>query len=211
MHKKGIFKFTALIITLTLFITSTICPLNVLAVDSNYFDLIDNSPLEGYEYAFFGDSISYGTGEENIHVFSQMKAWGGRIKKKHGIRSRNVSFSGAAVSTNKEINQGRGVAEKDEVWTILKQLNKIWDSGYNPDVYVLHGGVNDCGTNTRIGSLSPYYDGLYNRANFIGGLEDTFYRIYKKNPNALILYIVNFKLIDNCATLRYSYYCCLIL
>ena len=129
--------------------------------------------LYGKTALFLGDSITYGTGEDD----SLYCSWAGRLSAKYGMTAVNAGDPGARVS------------HTGSSGFIVNGLKK-WTAAQSPDMIVMHGGVNDAINQIEIGQISA--DGNLNLQTFAGGLEDMFKKAKEAHPTSALFYITNY-------------------
>lgn len=137
--------------------------------------------LTGKRILFTGDSICDAYCERVNNRRDIMYGWASRIGEYNQMVWRTTGYGGASVSNCRGDN------------TILKQLKSKQGASY--DIVVLHGGVNDAWDSAPVGSLTNSYDPAdFNMSTFAGGLETTLQFAKAAFPDALICYIINFRL-----------------
>ena len=129
--------------------------------------------LYGKTALFLGDSITYGTGEDD----SLYCSWAGRLGAKYGMTVVNAGDPGARIS------------HTGSSGFIVNGLNK-WTSAQSPDMIVMHGGVNDAINQIAIGQISA--DGNLDLQTFAGGLENMFKKVKEAHPTSALFYITNY-------------------
>ena len=137
--------------------------------------------LTGKRILFVGDSICEAICERSNNRRDIMYGWASRIGEYNQMVWRTTGYGGASVSNCRGEN------------TILKQLKLKQNASY--DIVVLHGGVNDAWDSAPVGSLTNSFDPEdFNMSTFAGGLETTLQFAKETFPDALICYIINFRL-----------------
>lgn len=137
--------------------------------------------LTGKRILFTGDSITDAYCERTNARRDIMYGWVSRIGEYNGMKWITTGYGGASVSDCRGEN------------TILRQLRRKQNSSY--DIVVLHGGVNDAWDSAPLGKISDSFDPKdFNVSTFAGGLETTIQFAKTCFPDAIIGYIINFKL-----------------
>ena len=180
-------KFLRLLLT-SLFLSSLFvaCTAPALAAASESSDKdkgyeTKETVLTGKRILFVGDSICEAICERSNNRKDIMYGWASRIGEYNQMVWRTTGYSGASVSDCRGEN------------TILKQLKSKQNASY--DIVVLHGGVNDAWDSAPAGSLTKSFDPEdFNMSTFAGGLETTLQFAKEHFPDALICYIINFRL-----------------
>lgn len=142
------------------------------------------SVLTGKNVLFIGDSIGAKTShDENEEHY----AYAGRIMYNYelGEGSINKCTSGAALSTCRPTN------------LIYAQTRGVKNRSF--DMIVIEGGVNDAWDRAPIGQMSDmpiddFKKGEVDRSTVAGGLEYLLYTLRTEHPDAVLTYVINYKL-----------------
>lgn len=143
------------------------------------------SPLNGLNALFMGDSISYGAGDTLSYLRSG-RAWAGRIADITGLNATNASVSGAKASF---------ISGDDETKWLFNQYKA--HSGEEFDLIVMQGGVNDARHLRQVGKISESTsesDLLKNIGTYAGGLQWFFHNVKEIFPDAKLFFIANHRL-----------------
>ena len=145
----------------------------------------ENKPsiLKDKSALFVGDSITEAICEAGISELSKSAGWPGRIGTANNMRFVNKGLSGASVSNCRGSN------------TILAQLQSM--KGKSFDLVVMHGGVNDAWDSAPVGKITAndnFDEKTFDKSTFAGGLEYMFWYAKKNYPDAVLGYIINFRL-----------------
>jgi lysophospholipase L1-like esterase len=134
---------------------------------------------------FFGDSITYGTGNMvTVNGKTIGYSWANYIGDHYDLAGiTNAGKSGWYVSNN-----------SDKFITSIVRTYK----GTNYDYIMLHGGCNDAGNKIKMGTYNDSdFSGNYDDTTFLGGLETYLYTVINQWPNATIGYIINYQTPNN--------------
>ena len=145
----------------------------------------ESSPLKDLTICFYGDSVCSANCERDTE-YADIRGWAGRIGAVTGCTFYNFGVSGASVSDCRGAN------------TILTQLKQTKSQGINPDVIVLHGGVNDAWDAIEVGEISPSFASYskFNPSTFAPALEQVIAYAEDTFPDAEICYVINFEFLN---------------
>ena len=174
----------------------------IYGIDLNDWGLDEESPLNGLDALFIGDSISRG-GHDYISYLDHSKdsalrlAWAGGLAAHTGLNSVNASVSGARISYHDD-------SDNPGHW-IYTQMEKHY--GEHFDFIVMHGGVNDCpdgryvlgtplpvtATEEEITAMvqTKSQDPAGKKTSFALGLQYTIMMARKNFPDAKLFYVAN--------------------
>ena len=138
--------------------------------------------LKGKKALFLGDSIVMASGY-------RFEGWPHRIKTNYQmIIGKNRGADGASLSTCRDQN------------LVYNHMMNNYASDKTPyDFVVLEGGVNDAWDKIAVGTMDPAtaeetdIDAL-DRSTMAGGMEHLLYNAKQLYPNAVIIFVFNFKL-----------------
>ena len=137
--------------------------------------------LTGKRILFTGDSICEAICERQNGRRDIMYGWASRIGEYNQMTWITTGYGGASVSNCRGEN------------TILRQLRLKQNSSY--DIVVLHGGVNDAWDKAPFGRITDSFDPEdFDLSTFAGGLEATIQFAKSCFPDAIMGYIINFRL-----------------
>ncbi len=140
----------------------------------------EENPLTGKTALFVGDSICEAMTEWGDPTYARTIGWAGRIFKSSGMTGINASRSGASLSNCRDTN------------TVIAQLATYKSKTF--DYVILHGGVNDAWDVAPVGEMTEGFAGPFDLSTFAGGLENTIRYAKEQFPDAIVGYIINFRL-----------------
>ena len=177
---KRFFKATLCLALCVLMTTSVLMSASFAA-----YPVKENSPLEGINVGFYGDSICAAK-VDNGTATEYVKGWAGRIGVTNKMVWTNHGVGGASVSNIRGTN------------TIIAQLRNLHKT--KEEMILLHGGTNDAWDGAKIGTMTEGFaasdSGAYDVTTFAGGLEQVLAYVKEKKPNAIVGYIINFKFVN---------------
>ena len=135
---------------------------------------------------YYGDSICDKTSQEDPErQKTRFYSYAGRISEMYGTKELNRSKSGASLST---VRQGNLIITQ----TKADLRRKI-------DMIVIEGGVNDAWDSAPVGkpsdmTVEDFDASRLDRSTMAGGLEELLWKLTTAHPEAVIVYMINFKL-----------------
>ena len=142
--------------------------------------------LNGKLVVYYGDSIC----DKSSHDYpeklkTKFFSYAGRITEMYGTRDFNRGKSGASLST---VRQGNFIISQ----TRADQRRKV-------DMIVIEGGVNDAWDSAPVGEVSDmtaenFDKSKLDKSTMAGGLEELLWTLKTNHPEAVIVYMINFKL-----------------
>jgi len=175
---KRLFKM-ALCLTLAAVMATTV----FMSASFAAYPVKENSPLEGINVGFYGDSICAAK-IDNGTATEYVKGWAGRIGVTNKMVWANHGVGGASVSNIRGSN------------TIIAQLRNLHKT--KEEMIILHGGTNDAWDGAPIGTMTEGFgpSDSYDVKTFAGGLEQVLAYVKEKKPDAFVGYVINFKFVN---------------